>query len=100
MREDSGLKKLFFKLQNLCDFYDIEEMLDFVNEEDILEQISFLCYRVLNSSNYTLDIKTKNKCFKLLETEAPHDLSHRDVNKVILAANLILKLNLENQKLS
>ena len=94
-----GIKKLLFNIQNLSQSFqnnvDLDNLLDDCDTEEeynTLDSLNWYCYNILLDENYNIPKKIKEKC-KLL-------LNFNEDNKTILVANIILKLNLENQKLS
>jgi hypothetical protein len=100
MKRSSELRKLIFKLENLLDLNSNNTSKNFVlNEEEMLEHLDFLSWEILHSDTHNIDTKIINKCRVLLNPNES-DLQCVNSNNIILVANLILKLNLENQKLS
>lgn len=86
--------KLLFKLQNLCNVdpeYTIN--MDFTEEELIYEFDSYI-QTIITSGNYTFENKFLEKCNKLLR------YGNISLNNCVLVANLIIKMKLEEQKLS
>lgn len=79
--------RLLFKLQNLTGLSNwITD-----EEDDIIEEIWWNCSNLLLSKEYMINSKLKAKIQGLLKIN--------ENNNTILAANLLLKLKLEEQKL-
>lgn len=97
MKEGLGLKKLLFKLYNLCDHGVCENNINLEDYNILLDAIHNTCYDILNNPLYFIDKKVRNKLALLLKDFNFHNPNE---NNIKLVANLILKLNLENQKLS
>lgn len=93
MSEDriKSLKALLFRLENLLDLGNWEYVRVYGTDEieGMLREVTF---EVISSPLYTIEPKTLNKIRKVLKQDTK--------DAAILAANMVNKLNLEEQKLS